>query len=55
MLLISESLVSDKPGTVQFKTYLGHTIVKKHTQIDNCHYIDVGSSYTQKLCIVKIK
>ena len=36
-------------------TYLGHTIVKKHTQIDNCHYIDIGSSYTQKLCIVKIK
>jgi len=35
--------------------YLGHTIVKHHTQIDNCHYIDVGSSYTQQLCIVKIK
>lgn len=35
--------------------YLGHTIVRGHTQIDNCHYIDVGSSYTQRLCIVKIK
>lgn len=34
--------------------YLGHTIVKEHTQIDNCHYIDVGSSFTKKLCIVKI-
>ncbi|GAA5556045.1 serine/threonine-protein phosphatase 1 [Acinetobacter schindleri] len=44
-------------GTVKNidEIYLGHTIVKKHTQIDNCHYIDVGSSYTQKLCIVKIK
>lgn len=37
------------------EVYLGHTIVKRHTQIDNCHYIDVGSSYTQQLCIVKIK
>jgi serine/threonine protein phosphatase 1 len=35
--------------------YLGHTIVKEHTQIDNCHYIDVGSSFTKKLCIVKIQ
>lgn len=35
--------------------YLGHTIVKEHTQIDNCHYIDVGSSFTNKLCIVKIQ
>lgn len=35
--------------------YLGHTIVKEHTQIDNCHYIDVGSSFTQKICIVKIQ
>lgn len=35
--------------------YLGHTIVKEHTKIDNCHYIDVGSSFTKKLCIVKIK
>ena len=35
--------------------YLGHTIVKKMTQIDNCYYIDVGSSFTNKLCIVKIK
>ena len=35
--------------------YLGHTIVKQHTKIDNCHYIDVGSSFTKKLCIVKIQ
>lgn len=35
--------------------YLGHTIVKEHTQIDNCHYIDVGSSFTSKLCIVKVQ
>lgn len=35
--------------------YLGHTIVKEMTQIDNCYYIDVGSSFTNKLCIVKIK
>ena len=35
--------------------YLGHTIVKEHTKIDNCHYIDVGSSFTKKLCIVKIQ
>ena len=35
--------------------YLGHTIVKEHTQIDNCHYIDVGSSFTKKLCIVNIQ
>ncbi|MFP8818248.1 metallophosphoesterase [Acinetobacter johnsonii] len=35
--------------------YLGHTIVKEMTQIDNCFYIDVGSSFTNKLCIVKIK
>ena len=35
--------------------YLGHTIVKEHTQIDNCHYIDVGSFFTKKLCIVKIQ
>ena len=35
--------------------YLGHTIVKEHTKIDNCNYIDVGSSFTQKLCIVKIQ
>lgn len=48
---------SKRYGTVKNidEIYLGHTIVKKHTQIDNCHYIDVGSSYTQKLCIVKIK
>jgi serine/threonine protein phosphatase 1 len=44
-------------GTVKNidEIYLGHTIVQRHTQIDNCHYIDVGSSYTQQLCIVKIK
>lgn len=44
-------------GTVKNidEIYLGHTIVKNHTQIDNCHYIDVGSSYTQKLCVIKIK
>lgn len=35
--------------------YLGHTIVKEHTKIDNCHYIDVGSSFTKKLCILKIQ
>lgn len=35
--------------------YLGHTIVKEHTQIDNCHYIDIGSSFTKKLCIVKVQ
>lgn len=35
--------------------YLGHTIVKEMTQIDNCYYIDVGSSFTHKLCILKIK
>ncbi|WKT74340.1 MULTISPECIES: metallophosphoesterase [Acinetobacter] len=35
--------------------YLGHTIVKEYTQIDNCHYIDVGSSFTSKLCIVKVQ
>lgn len=48
---------SKRYGTVKNidEIYLGHTIVKKHTQIDNCHYIDIGSSYTQKLCIVKIK
>ncbi|WP_180159491.1 metallophosphoesterase [Acinetobacter sp. YH12047] len=33
--------------------YLGHTIVKEHIQIDNCHYIDVGSSFTKKLCLIK--
>ena len=48
---------SKRYGTVKNidEIYLGHTIVKRHTQIDNCHYIDVGSSYTQQLCIVKIK
>ncbi|ENV43468.1 metallophosphoesterase [Acinetobacter schindleri] len=48
---------SKRYGTVKNidEIYLGHTIVQRHTQIDNCHYIDVGSSYTQKLCIVKIK
>ena len=35
--------------------YLGHTIVKEMTRLDNCYYIDVGSSFTQKLCITKIK
>ena len=35
--------------------YLGHTIVKEHTKIDNSHYIDVGSSFTKKLCIVKLQ
>lgn len=48
---------SKRYGTVKNidEVYLGHTIVKRHSQIDNCHYIDVGSSYTQQLCIVKIK
>ncbi|ENV12379.1 hypothetical protein F965_02400 [Acinetobacter schindleri NIPH 900] len=48
---------SKRYGTVKNidEIYLGHTIVKKHIRIDNCHYIDIGSSYTQKLCIVKIK
>lgn len=48
---------SKRYGTVKNidEIYLGHTIVQRHTQIDNCHYIDIGSSYTQKLCIVKIK
>ena len=48
---------SKRYGTVKNidEISLGHTIVKRHTQIDNCHYIDIGSSYTQKLCIVKIK
>ena len=48
---------SKRYGTVKNidEIYLGHTIVQRHTQIDNCHYIDVGSSYTQQLCIVKIK
>lgn len=35
--------------------YLGHTIVKEHIQIDNCHYIDVGSSFTKKLCLIKVQ
>lgn len=35
--------------------YLGHTFVKEHTKIDNCHYIDVGSSFTKKLCIIQIQ
>ena len=35
--------------------YIGHTIVKEQTQIDNCHYIDVGSYFTKKLCIVKVQ
>jgi serine/threonine protein phosphatase 1 len=35
--------------------YLGHTIVREKTQINNCFYIDVGCCFTQKLCIVKIK
>ena len=35
--------------------YLGHTIVREMTQIDNCYYLDVGSSFTNKLCLVKIK
>lgn len=48
---------SKRYGTVKNidEIYLGHTIVKRHIQIDNCHYIDIGSSYTQQLCIVKIK
>lgn len=33
--------------------YLGHTIVKEHTQIDNCHYIDVGSSFTKSYVLFK--
>ena len=35
--------------------YLGHTIVKEMKRWSNCYYIDVGSNFTQKLCIVKIK
>lgn len=35
--------------------YLGHTIVKEMTRVDNCYYIDVGSSFTNKLCVLKIK
>ncbi len=35
--------------------YLGHTIVKEHTQIDNCHYIDLGSSFTKRLCIIRVQ
>ncbi|ENV14250.1 hypothetical protein F965_00493 [Acinetobacter schindleri NIPH 900] len=35
--------------------YLGHTIVREHTQIDNCHYIDVGSSFTKKLCVIEVQ
>ena len=35
--------------------YLGHTIVREMTQIDNCYYIDVGSFFTQRLCIIQIK
>lgn len=34
--------------------YLGHVIVKEHSKIDNCYYIDVGSSFTKKFCIIKI-
>lgn len=37
------------------EVYIGHTIVKEHTQIDNCHYIDLGSSFTKKLCLVKVQ
>lgn len=48
---------SHRYGTVKNidEIYLGHSIVKRPTQIDNCHYIDIGSSYTHQLCIVKIK
>lgn len=35
--------------------YLGHTIVKEPIKVDNCYYIDVGSSFTKKLCIVKVQ
>lgn len=35
--------------------YLGHTIVKELIKVDNCYYIDVGSSFTKKLCIVKVQ
>lgn len=35
--------------------YLGHTIVKEPIKVDNCYYIDVGSYFTKKLCIVKIQ
>lgn len=35
--------------------YLGHTIVKELTKLNNCYYVDVGSSFTQRLCIVQIK
>lgn len=35
--------------------YLGHTIVKEPIKVDNCYYIDVGSSFTRKLCIVKVQ
>ena len=34
--------------------YLGHTMVRERTQINNCYYVDVGSSFTQKLCITKM-
>ena len=34
--------------------YLGHTIVKEPVQLDNCHYIDIGSYYSKKLCVLKI-
>lgn len=48
---------SDKYDIVENidEIYLGHTIVKEQTQIDNCHYIDVGSSFTKKLCIIKVQ
>ena len=35
--------------------YLGHTIVKELIKVDNCYYIDVGSFFTKKLCIVKVQ
>lgn len=48
---------SDIDGQVAHidEIYLGHTMVKKHTVIDNCHYIDVGSYFSQALCLVKIQ
>jgi serine/threonine protein phosphatase 1 len=48
---------SDKYDIVENidEIYIGHTIVKEQTQIDNCHYIDVGSYFTKKLCIVKVQ
>ena len=42
-------------GTVKNidEIYLGHTIVKEHIQIDNCHYIDVGSLIRRSYVLLK--